>query len=308
MDLGFSTWHSVAHDFRICVLASGSAGNCTLLCDGEHALLIDVGVSAKTIVEACRRLGVSLHHPRSRLEQNTTSFGQVKPVAALLTHTHSDHVNSGGLSLLPHNKMTLFAHKTHLNTLNGHQHISKLRENSLLEEFRSAPFQITSRTFVQPLRLSHDCLHTFGFVFIHKPARGREHKFSYVADLGTFDDELVDAIADSQVLAIEFNHDEEMERLSGRSPATIERVLGPYGHLSNRDAAALLEKVVRRSHPKRRPTDVILLHLSRDCNTPRHALREAKRALARLSWDCRLWVAFQDKPLEPISLLGGNGS
>ncbi|MGB9691278.1 MAG: MBL fold metallo-hydrolase [Candidatus Sumerlaeaceae bacterium] len=306
MELGLSTRHDAPHGFRICVLASGSAGNCTLLLDGEQIVFIDVGLSAKTIVEASRRLGVALAHPRYRLaEEKTACAPLLKPVAALLTHTHADHINNGGLSLLPHNDVTLFAHASHLAALNGHQHISKLKDMRRVEQFRCAPFQLTSRTFAHPLVLSHDCSHTFGFVFVHKAGRGREHKFSYVADLGAFDDDLVEALADSEVLAIEFNHDEHMERMSGRSPATIERVLGPYGHLSNRDAAALLEKVIRRSHPKRRPRDIILLHLSRDCNTPRHALREAHAALARCGCNSRVLVARQDEPLQPISLLDG---
>ena len=55
------------------------------------------------------------------------------------------------------------------------------------------------------------------------------------------------ALADVDILALEFNHDVFLEKSSGRSPALIFRVLGDRGHLSNVQAAELLREVGRRS-------------------------------------------------------------
>ena len=61
---------------KICVLGSGSKGNCTCIWSNKTALLIDVGLS----------LG--------RIEKCLSIFGiQPSSVSILLTHTHSDHIS-----------------------------------------------------------------------------------------------------------------------------------------------------------------------------------------------------------------------
>ena len=43
---------------RFCALSSGSNGNCTLIETGEHRLLIDIGLSARTIEGLLREKGI----------------------------------------------------------------------------------------------------------------------------------------------------------------------------------------------------------------------------------------------------------
>jgi phosphoribosyl 1,2-cyclic phosphodiesterase len=296
------------NDFLITVLASGSAGNCTLVRDGERAYFLDLGLPARRILESAHRLGIYLEHPRIRAPFDGTERGPaVRAHAALLTHTHDDHVQAAALGLLPQNAMTLYAHRTHVKPLSNHKYFTAVEEQGRLQLFSAAPFQLSAETFAHPIRLSHDSQETFGFVFFHRAPHGREYKFTYLADLGHYDSDIVEAAADSDVLALEFNHDEKMELQSGRSPATIDRVLGPYGHLSNKQAAALLRKILRSSHRKRRPHTLILLHLSRECNVPSLALEEARRVVAHDSPETQILVARQDAPLAPVSLVRENG-
>lgn len=296
---------STSNDFLITVLASGSGGNCTLIREGDLAYFIDLGLPAKRIVEYARCHRVRLAHPRS----NGASFSASEPVAAasaaLLTHTHTDHVCSAALGIVAHNRMTLHAHHTHAKTLKDKNHFAVLEKEKSVSLFMKSPFQVSAETFAYPLELSHDSEHTFGFVFVHRGVGRREYKFSYFADLGKFDDEIVEAAADSDVLALEFNHDVDMERCSGRPLATVQRVLGPYGHLSNGEAAQLLARILKRSHRMRRPHTLILLHLSRDCNTPQLAVAEARRVLERYSPDTQILVARQSVPLPSVSLAKG---
>src|SRR5262249_58433243 len=91
-------------------------------------------------------------------------------------------------------------------------------------------------------------------------------------------DELADALADVDLLALEFNHDVGLERSSGRSPYLIARVLGEEGHLSNEQAANLLREVLRRSPPGRL-RQLVQLHLSRECNRPHLAPETAQWGL-----------------------------
>ncbi|MCX7625865.1 MAG: MBL fold metallo-hydrolase [Candidatus Sumerlaeaceae bacterium] len=297
---------ATSNDFLITVLASGSAGNCTLIREGDVAYFIDLGVSARRLVEYARSHHVRLTHPKSDRPNSVPHGAVITATSALLTHTHNDHVVPAALGLVACNGMTLHAHSTHAKSLQSEKHFAALQNGKNISLFTEAPFQVSGETFAYPVRLSHDAEHTFGFVFVHRGVEQREHKFSYLADLGTFDNDIVEAAADSDVLALEFNHDPDMERNSGRPAATIQRVLGPYGHLSNGDAAHLLTQILKRSHRTRRPHTLILLHLSQDCNSPRLAVAEARRVLERHSPETQVLVARQTTPLPPISLARGS--
>ena len=82
----------------------------------------------------------------------------------------------------------------------------------------------------------------------------------------TADEALARTLADVDLLAVEFNHDLEMERKSPRPAVLIARVLGDEGHLSNDQATGLLREVLRRS--TKHPRHIVQLHLSRECNHP----------------------------------------
>ena len=61
---------------KVCVLASGSKGNCTLIKNDETAILIDLGITSSHAVELLEELMV-----------NPSSLKGI-----LITHTHSDHI------------------------------------------------------------------------------------------------------------------------------------------------------------------------------------------------------------------------
>jgi hypothetical protein len=108
-------------------------------------------------------------------------------------------------------------------------------------------------------------------------------------------------LTDVDALALEFNHDVDMEWNSGRSPLLIARVLGDHGHLSNDQAAALVREVLDRSRPGRL-RHVVQLHLSRDCNDPDLAVRSARAILDGADIAIQLHTAAQDAPGPMISL------
>ena len=61
---------------------------------------------------------------------------------------------------------------------------------------------------------------------------------------------MVDALADVDLLGVEFNHDVELERYSGRHPVLIARNLGQRGHLSNDQGADFLSALLERSRQR----------------------------------------------------------
>jgi phosphoribosyl 1,2-cyclic phosphodiesterase len=154
----------------------------------------------------------------------------------------------------------------------------------------------------RPLPVSHDGGETFGFRLEGGgDLFGNATAIGYVADLGTWDDRLADSLADVDVLALEFNHDVEMECRSGRSAMLIARVLGDTGHLSNDQAAALLTEILNRSS-SRPLRHLVQLHLSRDCNRPALAVEAARAVLSRLGVAVELHTAEQHRAGVPIQL------
>jgi phosphoribosyl 1,2-cyclic phosphodiesterase len=248
---------------QFAMLASGSQGNAALLRAGPHGLLIDLGLRP-------RMLG-------HRLGSVGASWGHVS--AALLTHTHGDHVSDAALCGLARFRVPLLCHEGHLPRLAEYPGFARLGVLGLVRPYDDRPF-LTSHGFrVEPIRLSHDGGPTFGFrVEVRPERRGQPVALGYVADTGCWWEETADALAEADLLAVEFNHDVELQRRSGRHPALIARNLGDRGHLSNRQASRLVSAVLDRSRPGS-VRHLVLLHLSKQCNHPDLALVEARSSL-----------------------------
>lgn len=267
---------------RFTVLGSGSQGNASLLQVDGFGILIDTGFGPRQLTWRMRLVSATWNNVH----------------AALLTHTHSDHRNERTLAQLHSRRIPLHCHLGHQRSLQfTSQSFHHLRHAKLVRSFQAGePFPIASGILCTPLPIQHDGGATFGFRL-----DGQGDLFSgswsiaYATDLGTWDETLADALADVDVLALEFNHDVELQRTSGRPDDLIERVLGDHGHLSNEQAADLLAAVVQRS--KRRPLrHVVLLHLSQECNEPNLARSVALRMLEQVSHNADVHVSCQDEP------------
>jgi ribonuclease BN (tRNA processing enzyme) len=266
---------------RFTVLASGSAGNASLVETDGFGVLIDAGLGP-------RQLG-------ARLAAVGLSWASVH--AVLLTHTHSDHWKDRTLAHLHRRGVALFCHPEHHGALAAFgASFAALRAAGLVRPFAAGePFDLAPCLRCRALPVRHDGGATFGFRLEGAPDLfGRSASVAYAADLGSWDDGLADALADVDLLAVEFNHDVALEYASGRMPRLIARVLGDDGHLSNEQAADLVRAVLARS-PSGRPRHLVQLHLSRDCNRPALARAAAKAALAGRA-DVTVHTAEQDAP------------
>lgn len=264
---------------RFTVLASGSSGNASLLEVDGFGVLIDFGLGPRQLAARLTAIG--------------SSWDAIQ--AAVLTHTHTDHWRDTTLRQFVRRRVPVYCHKEHQEWLRaGSSEFAELYEAGLVHEYvvgEALTFATGLRCRPMPVR--HDGGATFGFRFEGEPdLYGRSSTLAYAADLGCWDDELVEHLSDVDLLAIEFNHDIELERLSGRSPHLIDRVLGDYGHLSNCQAADLLRAVLTRSAAGRL-RHLVQLHLSRECNRP-HLAFDAARAVVPL--DTAIHTAEQDAP------------
>jgi len=277
---------------RFSVLASGSAGNAALLQAGEFGLLIDAGLGPRQIA--------------ARLASIGSTWESVHLV--LLTHTHGDHWRERTLAHMARRQIPLCCHPRHADTLaTVSDAFLKLQKAGLIRTFeRDAEVRLHHSLQCKPVEVSHDSTPTFAFRFWGpEDLFGETWSLGFLSDLGCWSPALVDAFRNVGILALEFNHDEAMERQSLRSAELIERVLGDFGHLSNDQAAAFLSSLLRTSTPGILQ-HLVQLHLSRDCNKPALALRAAARVCAELAAAPKIHTASQDVAspiltLEPLS-------
>jgi hypothetical protein len=153
------------------------------------------------------------------------------------------------------------------------------------------------------VQVSHDSVPTYGFrIDGHDDlAPTPAWAVGYAADLGCGSPELVSAFSGVDVLALEYNHDELLERNSPRPKFLVDRVLGDMGHLSNRQAAELTATIAGRSGDGY-PGHLVQLHLSKDCNKPELAAVAGREALVGLNPATEVITARQDCAAKTITL------
>ena len=124
---------------------------------------------------------------------------------------------------------------------------------------------------VRAVAVPHDAASPLAFV-----VSAGAVSFGHATDLGHLSRGLVEAFRACDAVLVESNYDPAMLR-DGPYPWSLkERILGPFGHLSNGDVGRLLEKGLGEACRL-----VVLAHLSRKNNHPELALQAAEEALVR---------------------------
>jgi phosphoribosyl 1,2-cyclic phosphodiesterase len=242
-------------------IGSGSCGNCTLVESDQWKFLIDAGFSMRQTNETLQQCGTSVENI----------------AATIITHTHNDHVKKSTVKRLASSNVSFFCRQEHESQIGHWDGYRLLQSRHLVQHYGDDLFEMLPGVIVQPIPVSHDSPATHGFVFDFKTGHS-EFRFVYAADCGYPSIESISRfIPDADLVALEFNHDEEMERTSGRPWFLINRVLGPQGHLSNRNAANLLGNTKSKNL-----RGIVQLHLSRDCNHPDLAMKEARSTLGTM--------------------------
>ena len=270
---------------QMCVLGSGSGGNCTVVRMGSCAILIDAGFGPNT---TRRHLGAA----KVRLQDVR---------AVVLTHLDRDHFRPNWLPALYENKIDLYVHRGHVGGLERLADVALLRRAKLLHLFDKAPFDLPiSAARMMPLHLAHDTKGTFGFR-LQTPGGS----IGYATDLGHVPAELIDCFAGVNILAIESNYDPKMQQASSRPLFLKRRVMGMAGHLSNQEAYAAVLRIADRG-PIGAIQHLVLLHRSRQCNHERiirRVFEQDPRLAKRLTLTHQRrrtrWLSV--RPLKPLA-------
>jgi phosphoribosyl 1,2-cyclic phosphodiesterase len=229
---------------EVITLQSGSSGNCVFVQSGETRILIDAGISG------------------SKAETRLAAFGyDIRDCQALIiSHEHCDHICGVGVF---HRKFGLPIH-ANLRTWNATRSKPSTGSMGIPNYFVSGkPFQIGSLR-IEPIRTPHDAIDGVCFVIEDSDSGQR---FGVLTDLGHVFSGLQEVIATLDAVLIESNYDEEMLRRGPYPQRLKNRISGDGGHISNADAAVLLDRC-----DTSRLQWACLGHLSAQNNSPEVAL------------------------------------
>jgi len=231
---------------RVCLLASGSRGNSTLIEADGCRLLIDAGLSG---IETERRLatvgltGDDLH-------------------GILVTHEHHDHVGGIGPLARRHDLPVYLDRKTHA-ALPKLGKINDLRHFTAGETFSFRNLSISS------FSTTHDAVNPVGFTL-----ESGEGKIGFATDLGMPTRLVVEQLKDCRILVLEANHDEQMLQDSSYPWDLKQRIRSRHGHLSNNESCLLLKDVCWSGLDA-----LFLAHLSEENNCPTLANKTFRKVL-----------------------------
>ncbi|RJO71912.1 MAG: MBL fold metallo-hydrolase [Myxococcales bacterium] len=250
------------------VLSSGSKGNLLHLQAGETAVLVDCGLSCKQVEARMAKAGLD---PRA-------------VSAILVTHEHTDHIAGVSVFSRRYRVPVYIPHRAWRAVQRWQNDWWEVRHIRAGEPLR------LNGLCVEPFSIPHDTEEPVAFAFEHGGAR-----FGMATDLGHASESVVQALSGMDALLIESNHDERMLETGPYPWPLKQRIASPFGHLSNRQSAALLRRLL---HPALQT--VILGHLSEENNQPELAQAAAQLVLDEARAEAPLIIAGQYEPLPPV--------
>jgi phosphoribosyl 1,2-cyclic phosphodiesterase len=252
----------------VCMLASGSKGNCIHICSGNTAILVDAGLSGREI--------------ERRMHQRSLSPELLK--AIIVSHEHVDHIRGVGVLARRYNLPVFMSSETACAALAALGELPQARHFQAGQQFAIPPFSI------HPFTVSHDAVDPVGFIISMNGSR-----IGIATDLGIATGLVEEHLKGCHLLVLEANHDLEM-LLNGPYPWPLkQRIKSRNGHLSNEAAEALLRTVMNADLRY-----VVLGHLSETNNTATQALASVKKATE--GQEVRVIVAEQDRSGPVITL------
>ena len=192
-------------------ICSYSKGNSTYIANDRAAILIDAGVSLKTLKKSLVLAGLKKESIK----------------AIFITHEHFDHVY-GLYSITKDLNVPVFSSKAVLKYLIVKNYIYK---GTKLFEINMKTPNIMGLE-VSAFKVSHDSMPGVRF-----NVKCCEKRISICTDLGIADEDVVNNLKGSDFVFIESNYDENM-LLNGKYPYILKkRIASNFGHLSNIEAA-----------------------------------------------------------------------
>lgn len=216
-------------------LNSGSNGNSYYVGNGKEAVLIDAGVSCRTI--------------ERRLKKLELDIDSIKGI--FISHEHTDHIK--GVEVLS-GKYDIPVYITPKTLQNSRLKIRK----DLISCFEDATAIQIGNLGVHPFSKPHDAADPYSFCITEG-----ELCVGVFTDIGAVTESLKQWFSRCNAAFLEANYDEEM-LATGPYPFYLkERITSALGHLSNDNAFELFSR-----HRSPNLSHLILSHLSAQNNSP----------------------------------------
>ena len=229
---------------KFCPIASGSSGNCIYISAGGAHILVDAGLSGKSIEAGLKTLNLAAR----------------QLCAILVTHEHSDHIAGVGVLARRYGLPVYATPKTWL-YFERHNVLGGISDALIRRIDPEQPFSIGGLRVIA-FDIPHDASEPVGYSIF-----AENRKITVATDIGEPTDTIRRYIAGSDIVLLESNHDGDM-LMNGRYPRVLkERIAGPRGHLSNDAAGRLLTETASDNLRY-----VFLGHLSEENNRPLIAL------------------------------------
>ena len=174
--------------------------------------------------------------------------------AMFLTHEHYDHTK--GIKYL--NPLPIY-------TTKGTWDASNCVD---IEPY--VPFKVNNLV-ITPLSISHDVNDPVSFIF-----NNGSETFVYITDTGYIPARTLEYLYDADYYVMESNYDYKMLLNCDRPASLIRRISSDTGHLSNKDSARYMVKLIGE-HTK----EIILAHISMESNSHEVALATYEKILKK---------------------------
>lgn len=231
------------------IIAGGSGGNVIAVRSNDTIIIVECGLP-KTKIE-------------NLLIQNGLNPTDIQ--AIFITHPHQDHVQGIGLA----NKYRIPVHASE-GTWKNEKYMQTVDEDLRNTATVADEINIENEFFVTPFRTHHNDFDPFGYVI----NGDRGERLSICLDTGVVDQDMLDAMAGSNIFIIEANHDLDL-LINGEYHEQLKaRICSDLGHLSNAQTAEALSKLIVGKGER-----IILTHLSKQNNTAELAEKAVEEAL-----------------------------
>lgn len=266
---------------RVSILASGSAGNLTLLETDRTSILVDAGLGKRETLARLAAVGKDLE----TLD------------AVLITHEHSDHCN-GLPQVLGLWKAPLYVTQPTMDALQRILPETFGKRLRGVESIEAGQHFCIGDIDVHAFAIPHDAADPIGFTF-----RTNGTKVAICTDLGYMPELVRVHLRGTDCLILESNHDLDMLKVGPYPWVVKQRVLSRTGHLSNHAVGEYL------ADPDGFDTNaryLVLAHISQENNNPDLVRLSAEEALRRRPAEApftgELLIASQHVPLKPLDL------
>ena len=258
-------------------LYSGSSGNMYLIKSPTSTVLVDIGVSFKSLKTCLENLDITL--------ENVS--------ALLITHEHLDHIKG----------LTTFINKTDIPVYTAKGTRAYILDK-YLDKFKTTPnINIvkpeTSITIgditVTPFKTSHDAVDPVGYTL-----QNEDSTLTIATDLGIVSDNVYEHLLNSNLSLIEANYDRNLLLMGDYTYPLKCRIQSDVGHLSNNDTSSL---ILDLAHKGKR--NFILGHISKNNNEPEQAMFEVTNTLQNNGFnlnDFNITYATRDMSFEEYVL------